>query len=159
MVDVINVLLNQERFAADEAKAEGRAPKQGENWLASHPTNEQRLRDITEIVRQQKAGKGSYGDDGRDRYLQAVSGLAFGETREQGVTRGRNFFHEPLGFALTAPPNWKIQNQADALALVNAEGNAGLIVKLVPPQAGATHEEILRNSVKARRAVAPRSSR
>jgi predicted Zn-dependent protease len=149
MVDVINVLLNQERFAADQAKAEGRAPKEGESWLASHPTSEQRLRDIDDIVRQHKANKASYGDDGRSRYLQAISGLAFGETREEGVTRGRNFYHEPLGIALTAPVGWKIQNQADALLLVNGEGNAGLIVKLVPPQAGATHEAILRNGVKA----------
>jgi predicted Zn-dependent protease len=149
MVDVINVLLNQERFAAEQARAEGRAPKEGSNWLASHPTSEERLRDINEIVRQHKAGRASYGDDGRNRYLQAISGLAFGETREQGVTRGRNFFHEPMGIALTAPAGWKIHNQPDALLLVNGEGNAGLVVKLVPPQIGTTHEDILRNGVKA----------
>jgi predicted Zn-dependent protease len=145
MVDVLNVLKNQERFAADEARAEGRAPQEETHWLASHPTNDQRLRDITEIAGQYK---GSYGDGGRDRYLQAIDGLAYGETREQGVTRGRNFFHEPLGIALTAPVGWKILNEADALILTNGEGNAGLIVQLVPPQAGATHEDILRNGVK-----------
>jgi len=149
MVDVINVLRNQERFAAEQARAEGRGAKDGEHWLASHPTNEQRLRDITEIVQQVRQQRASYGDDGRNRYLQAVNGLAYGETREQGVTRGRNFFHEPLGIALMAPAGWKIHNQPDALVLVNGEGNAGLIVKLVPPQAGSTHEDILRNGVKA----------
>ena len=148
MVDVIKVLENQERFAADQARAEGRAPREGgSDWLASHPSNEQRLRDITEIANQYKA-KGSYGDEGHDRYLQAIDGVAFGDNRDQGVTRGRNFYHEPLGIALTAPPGWKIQNSADALALVNAEGNAAVIVKAVPPQAGSTHEEIIRNAVK-----------
>lgn len=146
MVDVIQVLRNQERFADDQARAEGRAPKERGDWLASHPTNDQRLHDIAEIAKQHK---GSHGDDGRNRYLQAVSGLAYGETREQGVTRGRNFFHEPLGIALTAPAGWKIQNQPDAILLVNGESNAGLIVKLVPPQVGSTHEDILRNGVKA----------
>ena len=148
MVDVIKVLENQERFAADQARAEGRAPREGgSDYLASHPSNEQRLRDITEIANQYKA-TANYGDEGHDRYLQAIDGVAFGDNRDQGVTRGRNFYHEPLGIALTAPPGWKIQNSADALALVNGEGNAAVIVKAVPPQAGGTHEEIIRNAVK-----------
>ena len=148
MVDVIKVLESQERFAADQAKAEGRTPKAGgSDWLASHPSNEQRLREITEIANQYKA-PASYVDEGRDRYLQVMDGVAFGESAEQGVTRGRNFYHEPLGIALTAPPGWKIQNSANALAMVNGEGNAAVIVKAVPPKAGSTHEEIIRNAVK-----------
>jgi len=148
MVDVIKVLESQERFAADQAKAEGRTPRQGgSDWLASHPSNEQRLREITEIANQYKP-QASYADEGRDRFLQVMDGVAFGESTEQGVTRGRNFYHEPLGIALTVPPGWKIQNSAEALVLVNGEGNAALIVKSVPPQAGSTHEEIIRNALK-----------
>lgn len=144
MVDVVEVLRNQERFEADLARAQGRSPQQGSNWLASHPTNEQRLRDIAQITAQYK---GSHGSDNRQAYLQMLSGLAFGESREQGVTRGRDFFHEPLGFALTAPAGWKIQNQADALALVNAEGNAGLLMQMAPDKAGNSPEEIVRKLV------------
>ncbi|MGH8726603.1 MAG: M48 family metalloprotease [Burkholderiales bacterium] len=40
MVDVIQLLENQERFAADQARAAGRAPREGgSDWLASHPTS------------------------------------------------------------------------------------------------------------------------
>ena len=38
------------REIADLAKAEGRAAPQGANWLASHPSNEQRLADIRRIA-------------------------------------------------------------------------------------------------------------
>jgi Zn-dependent protease with chaperone function len=103
MVDVIQVLKNQERFADDTAKAEGRTPGPRTDWLSSHPSNDKRLQDIQQIATQYK---GRYGDDGRARYLQAINGMTFGESREQGVTRGRNFYHEPMGFALTAPPGW-----------------------------------------------------
>jgi predicted Zn-dependent protease len=147
MVGVIKLLENQERFAAEQARAEGRAPREGSDWLASHPTSEQRLRDITQIASEYK-GKAPYSDEGRTRYLQAIDGVRFGESRNQGVTRGQNFYHEPLGIALTAPSGWKIQNSAEALALVNGEGNAALIVKMVPPQAGNSHEEIIRNAVR-----------
>ncbi len=145
MVDVIGVLKSQEQFAADLARAEGRAAPSGANWLASHPSNDQRLADIRRIA----AGyQGDYGDDGRARYLQAIDGMNFGESRAQGVTRGRDFFHEELGIALTAPQGWRIQNTTEAIAVVNGAGDAGLVVRLVPAQAGKTHEEIIRNLVK-----------
>lgn len=145
MIDVIRVLKSQEQYAADTARAEGRKPPAGAGWLASHPSNDKRLQDIAQFAAQYK---GKYGDEGRVRYLQAIDGMTFGESREQGVTRGRNFFHEPLGIALTAPEGWKVQNSGEAVALVNAAGDAGLIVQVVPPKAGNSHDEIIRNVFK-----------
>jgi predicted Zn-dependent protease len=146
MVAVIGALKDQERFAADVARAEGRAQPAGVNWLSSHPSNDQRLADIRSFA----AGyqQGDYGDDGRTRYLQAIDGMNFGESRAQGVTRGRNFFHEELGIALTAPPGWRILNTPEAITVVNGKGDAGLIVRLVPPQAGNSHDEIIRNLIR-----------
>ena len=145
MIDVIQVLKNQERFAEDSARAEGRTPPSRNNWLASHPSNDKRLEEITQIAQNYQ---GQYSDESRNRYLQAINGMTFGESREQGLTRGQNFYHEPLGIALTAPSGWKIQNGRDAITLVNGEGTAGLVVKLVPAKAGGSHEEIVRNLLK-----------
>ena len=145
MVDVIRVLKSQEQFAADTARAEGRNPPASAGWLASHPSNDKRLQDIVQYSAQYK---GKYADEGRARYLQAINGMTFGESREQGVTRGRNFYHEPLGIALAAPEGWRVQNSGEAVALVNAAGDAGLIVHVVPPKAGNSHEEIIRNVFK-----------
>ena len=142
MVDVIKVLKNQERFADDMARAEGRTPPPQTNWLASHPSNDQRLAEITQIA---DGYQGTYLDDSRNRYLQAINGMTYGESREQGLTRGQNFYHETLGIALTAPTGWKIQNRKEAVTLVNQEGTAGLVVKLVPAKAGSSHGEIVRN--------------
>ena len=148
MVDVIQVLKSQEQFAADLAKAEGRPVASASNWLASHPANDKRLADIKAFAAKYKAQAGSYVDDGRARYLQAIDGMTFGDSREQGVTRGRNFYHEGLGIALTAPEGWQIENAPEAIALVNNAGDAGLIVRLVPAKAGKTHDEVIRNVFK-----------
>jgi predicted Zn-dependent protease len=145
MVDVIGVLRDQERYAADTARAEGRAVQAGGNWLASHPSNDKRLADIRQTA---AAYKGSYQDDGRARYLQAIDGIVFGESRGQGVTRGRFFLHEELEIALTAPQGWRVQNDQDAITVVNGEADAALIVRLAPAEAGASHEDILRKLVK-----------
>jgi len=145
MIDVINVLKNQERFAADLAKAEGRPVPSGSDWLASHPSNDQRLQTITQLAAQYK---GNYNDEGRARYLQMIAGVSFGDSAAQGLTRGRNFYHEPLGIALTAPQGWRIRNDTEQLGFVNAAGDAALIVRLLPAKTGDKHEDIIRNLLK-----------
>jgi predicted Zn-dependent protease len=148
MIDVIRVLKDQERFAADAARAEGRpVPQGGNNWLASHPSNDQRLEQISRIAAQYQANK-NYADEGRLRYLQMIDGMAFGESPEQGLTRGRNFYHSALNFAMTAPAGWRIINDADDLTIVNPQGDAALILQMAPPNAGRNHEEIIRNVLK-----------
>ncbi|MES2089161.1 MAG: M48 family metalloprotease [Pseudomonadota bacterium] len=144
MVDVITVLKNQERFADDTARAQGRTPGEHSNWLSSHPSNDQRLQDIERIA---STYAGQYGDDGRARYLDAIQGMTFGDSRAQGLVRGRQFFHEPLGIALTAPEGWTIKNTAEAITLVNASSDAGLMVRLVPASAGSSHDEIIRTLI------------
>ena len=147
MVDVIKVLKNQEQFAADQARAEGRPAPTQNSWLASHPSNDQRLEAITKLSAQFKSNV-PYQDEARARYLQTIDGVGFGESAEKGLTRGRNFYHEGLGIAITAAPNWRIQNEADKITFVDPERDAGLIIQLTPASAGNTHEEIIRNLIK-----------
>ena len=146
MIDVINALKNQERFAADFARAQGRPVPEQNSWLASHPSNDQRLDAITKLAAQHKT-TAAYNDEGRARYQQLLDGVAFGESAEQGLTRGRNFYHTGLGFALTVADGWRIQNEADQITLVNGTGDAAVIVKMAPPDAGKTHDEIIRKLI------------
>jgi predicted Zn-dependent protease len=146
MVDVIKVLKNQELFSADQAQAEGRPVSTGGGWLASHPSNDQRLSNITNLALQYQGAK--YGDDGRARYQKAIQGMAFGEGADQGLTRGQNFYHVPLGFAVTAPQGWHVQNAADTLSIVNAARDAILAVRVVPAQVGRDPNTIIRTLLK-----------
>jgi predicted Zn-dependent protease len=145
MINVIGTLKDQERFAADQARAQGKQAPQRDNWLASHPSNDQRLNDITQLAAKFPV---SNADDGRARYMQRITGMVFGDSREQGLTRGNTFYHEPLGIVLTAPPGWRIQNSQDAVLMVNEQGTAGLRFLAVPKDAGSTHEDIIRNALK-----------
>lgn len=157
MVDVIRVLKLQEAFLIDEARAAGRPAPQRDHWLATHPSNEQRLQAISQIAAQFK-DKGRYASDGSQRFLQMIDGMRFGENPEQGLTRGQQFYHPTLGFAMTAAPGWRIQNEASALTFINPRGDAGLRLLPVPPQAGQTHEEILKNGFQATQGQFTRST-
>ncbi|MDO9092252.1 MAG: M48 family metalloprotease [Rubrivivax sp.] len=145
MIDVIQVLKRQERFVADRAQAEGRAAPSGANWLASHPSNDKRLADIQQVAARYT---GTYDDDGQARYLQAIEGLPFGDTAAKGLVRGQHFYHQDLGIALTAPPGWQVQNADESVTVVNGAMDAGLVMRLLPAQAGNGHEDIIRNVVK-----------
>ena len=143
MVDVIQVLKSQEQFAADTARAEGKPAPTKSSWLSTHPANDKRLADIQAFAAKYH-GQTGFADDGRDRYLQAIAGMTFGDSAQQGLVRGRNFYHPALGFALTAPQGWRVENTTDALGVVNGSNDAAMIVRVVPPNAGSTHDEIIR---------------
>jgi predicted Zn-dependent protease len=155
MVDVIQALKDQERYAADAARAAGRAAPQGGGWLASHPSNDARLEAIRSTAQKLAGsrGSGAWDDDGRARYLKAIEGVTFGDSREQGVVRGRQFFHEPLGIALTAPAGWRVVNDSEQLVLMSGGGEAALIMKLIPEEVvkkvGPDHAAILRDALGA----------
>jgi predicted Zn-dependent protease len=146
MIDVIRVLKLQEAFAMDEARAAGRNPSERDDWLSSHPSNDQRLQAISANAARYQ---GSYADDGSRRFLQAIEGMRYGDSPEQGLVRGNSFYHPAMGFAMTAPAGWRIQNNADSLVFVHPQGDAALRMLVVPPKAGNTHDEILRNAFKA----------
>jgi predicted Zn-dependent protease len=150
MVDVIGVLGSQEQFAADQARAQGRAVSEGGGWLASHPSSAQRLQAITALARNYQ-GQGQYADDGRARYLQVISGLRFGESDAQGLTRGRTFYHRDLGLTITAPVRWTLLNQPERLVVLSPTRDAALVVNHVPVQAGVAHGDIIRNLLKPTR--------
>lgn len=146
MVDVIQVLVDQDKFRADAARARGQPAPEGANWLSSHPASEQRLAQI--MQRATAAAAARYNDEGRARYLRAIDGITFGDSREQGVVRGRHFFHEPLGIALSAPAGWLVMNDTEQVALMSPARDAALLMHLVPAKAGASHDEIIRNLLK-----------
>ncbi|MFG6446827.1 M48 family metalloprotease [Roseateles sp. BYS180W] len=151
MVDVIQVLKDQERYAADQARAQGQTPPPAPGWLSSHPSNDERLARIhTEAaLRRLPPDEARKADDGQQRFLQATQGLIYGDSAEQGLVRGRHFIHPELKLALTAPQGWHIVNGAEQLQIVAPDRQAALILQAVPPQAGRQHDDILRRWVRA----------
>lgn len=154
MVEVIQALKDQERYAAAAAKAAGRPAPEAPGWLASHPSNDQRLQQIrASAKRLDSAQPAGWDDAGRTRYLTAIDGVTFGDGRAQGVVRGRQFFHEPLGVAITAPQGWRIVNDSEQLLLVNDARDAAMVIRQVPAQllrkTGTSHEAILRQGLGA----------
>ena len=66
------------------------------------------------------------GETGRNAYLAAIDGLAFGDDPSQGVVRDNAFIHPKLGFAFQAPDGFTLDNQSAALIGVGETGGEAL---------------------------------
>lgn len=123
MLDVIGVLKNQEVFDKDLALKEGREPRNYHGVFSTHPDSDTRLQEVIAKAKAlSDAGKTNF--VGRDEYLSLIDNLVFGDSPQEGILRGRNFYHAGLGFGMRFPANWKVDNRPDRILLVAADGNA-----------------------------------
>lgn len=63
----------------------------------------------------------------RDRYLQTINGMLYGDDPDQGITDGRSFVHPKLKFRFDVPDGFTIQNNANNV-LAQKRGTDALIV-------------------------------
>ena len=147
MVDVIGVLRDQERFAADNARAAGKKVhrKAATGWPRTRPTSS--------ACRRSPASPPATRATSTTMRARVICKPSKASPTARAASRvscaARAFFHEPLGLALTAPAGWSFDNNPDELYVINPQGDAAVVMKLIPPNAGKTHEEILRNGFKA----------
>ncbi|MBW8459173.1 MAG: M48 family metalloprotease [Thiobacillus sp.] len=121
MIDVIGVLKNQELFAAEQARRDGRPLRTYHGTFDTHPDNDARLKQVVGAANQYTVANPR---DGRSDYLQKMVGIYFGDSPEQGLIRNNMLLHEKLGFVLQLPPGWRVQNRPDRVMAMSPQGDA-----------------------------------
>jgi predicted Zn-dependent protease len=98
-------------------------------FLSSHPATPDRISNARNNARRYTAP----GSGVRDRadYLSALDGIVYGEDPKEGYVRGRRFLHPKLGFTFTAPEGFSLENTAQALLGVRADGASALRLDVV----------------------------
>ena len=85
------------------------------DFFASHPANAPRTRKAIDVARDEGLAVREDATRNRDRFLDAVDGMTYGQNPDQGVVDGRDFSHPKLRFAYTAPPGFALTNTDDAV--------------------------------------------
>lgn len=142
MIDVVRLLKNQELFEIARAREEKRDPHVYHGVFASHPDNDQRLREVVKAA-DKLEGAVDDKDPGRDRYMKVVEGLPMGASRAQGVLKGNRFYHAALGMTLAFPSGWNVENRADRLVAVAPNKDSMLQVQMQPPPPNTGPRELL----------------
>lgn len=92
-----------------DARLASRSPDRADpaaSMLSTHPRTADRVQAARDLVARARSG----GEVNRDRYLDAIDGLLFGDAPRQGYVRGRGFLHPEMGFAFTVPPGYRLRN-------------------------------------------------
>jgi len=95
---------------------------EGTNFLASHPSNPQRI--SLAVSAAQQYGAPGVGAIDRDRYLAGLDGIIFGDDEAQGFVRGLNFYHTGLGIGFAVTPGFSLDNTQAAVLAVGPDGMA-----------------------------------
>jgi predicted Zn-dependent protease len=111
------------------------------DFLSSHPSTPDRVKNAIAIARQHGAPGGGIRD--KKDYLGAIAGLAFGEDPSEGFIRGRRFLHPKLDIAFTAPDGFTLDNTAQAVLGVKAGGNQAMRFDVVRVPQGQGLKEYL----------------
>ena len=92
------------------------------DFLSTHPSTPERVDFATRAARE--FGAPGIGEVDRDRYLDGIDGLVFGDDPSQGYVRDRSFIHPALGIGFTVPEGFVIDNTSEAVLATGADGTA-----------------------------------
>lgn len=111
------------------------------NFLSTHPLPADRVVRAEEIAAAARTASSTRVN--ADEFSQRIDGLVFGDSREQGILRGRDFLHPILRFALRFPDQWQVSNgAAQVTAQPDDDGTRAVLLEVVdaggqsPAQAG-----------------------
>ncbi|MCF6320893.1 MAG: M48 family metalloprotease [Rhizobiaceae bacterium] len=92
------------------------------SFLSTHPSTPRR----TELAKRHARffGAPGIGRIDRDRFLQGIEGMVFGDSAEEGFVRAQRFSHSGLGITFAAPTGYRIENQTKAVVITGKDGVA-----------------------------------
>lgn len=85
------------------------------NWLATHPSSEDRIERIEAQVREIPAETLASARVRPEAYLSMIDGVTFGPDPRQGFFQGERFLHPDLAFEFTFPAGWQTANLPQAV--------------------------------------------
>jgi predicted Zn-dependent protease len=94
------------------------------DFLSSHPSTPERISVAVANGKQYADRQKSERD--RDKFLEAIDGVAYGDDPKDGYVRGRRFLHAKLGFAFSAPEGFTLENTPQAVLGATRSGKEAL---------------------------------
>lgn len=96
-------------------------------WFSTHPNPADREKRTLQLAReaQQKSGKANFKTE-RDRHLDFIDGMVFGEDPRQGFVENDYFYHPDLGFQFPVPAEWSLVNTPQVVQMANKGQTAGI---------------------------------
>ncbi|QMW22395.1 M48 family metalloprotease [Sandaracinobacteroides saxicola] len=107
---------------ARENASSGQGEARGiSSWFSTHPVTTDRVRRTQALAQKTGIAPGTRPVN-RDAFLNAIDGMPFGDSADQGVVQGSSFRHPGLRLAFDAPSGFRLNNGTQA---VTGESSSG----------------------------------
>jgi len=109
-------LSNLQAQSGLDAQLAGKNTQPSVNYFSTHPATKDR---VLKTVSEAQAYN-TKNIINRDRYLQEINGMTYGDSATQGFVRDdRNFYHPKIGFTFSAPEGFRVINQPNQVIATN----------------------------------------
>lgn len=88
------------------------------SYFSTHPATGERV----SKTQMEAQGYAKGGAVNRDQYLETINGLIYGDSIDQGLVRGQNFYHPAMGFTFGVPAGFKITNMPQQVVATSPSG-------------------------------------
>ncbi len=90
------------------------------NFFQTHPQTPERVANTVSLARQSFSVQNPV--VGRETYLNAISGMVYGDSADQGFARGNRFVHPNMRFAFEVPNGFRLDNLPNAVLAAGPDG-------------------------------------
>jgi predicted Zn-dependent protease len=122
------------RFLATLARVSALSERGIPNWLSTHPDPGSRVTKAEPVAT--KFASSEAKTLNRDRYLEHIRGLQFGDNPKDGIVRGNEFLHPLLRIAVAFPEGWELTNTPTAVMAQEPGTSHFMVLQEVERQPG-----------------------
>jgi predicted Zn-dependent protease len=109
------------------------------NWALTHPPAADREQRVEQLIRQTAAPNATTTNEAA--FERRIDGIVFGDSREKGMVRGREFVHPVLRVAVQFPEGWQIVNTDEQVSAYRDDNsNLAMLLRLVPNASGSVEQ-------------------
>ncbi len=148
MIEVIGILKDHERYSKLRAQEAGKKASTYHGVFATHPRNDQRLRELVA-----EAGKipATEAAKGVEAYREQLEGVVYGNNYELAIPGAKKeenrFSHGKLGFTLVYPKDWEVNNQRAQIVAKPEDDQAEIRLTVARLKAPIPPEQYLREAL------------
>jgi len=101
------------------------------DFLSTHPNPADRVVTVNKLAdKEQNKYKGKTYVANRDKYLNQINGIIFGNDPQQGFVENNVFYHPGLKFQFPTPADWTVNNLPSQVQMVTKDEQAIMVFKL-----------------------------